>query len=415
MAFPTGSLAAVAASAAALITPTIDEFEQAYFYSSEHLHQEEHCRDAPLRQHSLPGLESIIDESLPDFSFYSPTIDASLEACVDYGTDRTCFMRIDSSSSSVASFTDTEEAAACDDITHNEEMASAHNATDVMQAAGILCQFKNDAIEVVCSSKETAELLVDMTVEILADDDDDNSNAVIDDDEQYCISHVQPGSNTNEDAESLIHPNRLAIDDDAEEVNKLHQYVRRELLEIFVIPQQTSSDADSDDEEEEEAGKMDDEATDDDDDNDEDQIDVKVAPKELSNGTTLRSLVTRRRSIEVTTVPPPCITTAQRYYPGRVGLRCTYCASIRRKSTTKAAFYPLRLKNIYREVCAWQRIHFKNCLHVPDGVRERYDHYKRIDTSRGKVRYWESSAKKIGLVNNPDRYVVWFVRPDNYC
>ncbi|KAL3766254.1 hypothetical protein ACHAW5_008200 [Stephanodiscus triporus] len=76
---------------------------------------------------------------------------------------------------------------------------------------------------------------------------------------------------------------------------------------------------------------------------------------------------------------------------------------MRRKSTSKAAFYPLRLKNIYREVCAWQRIHFKKCPHVPDGVRELYDHYKRIDTSRGKVKYWESSARKIGLENNPDR------------
>jgi len=42
---------------------------------------------------------------------------------------------------------------------------------------------------------------------------------------------------------------------------------------------------------------------------------------------------------------------------------------------------------------------------VPESVREKYDHYKMIDTSRGKVRYWESSAKKIGLQNNPDRYV----------
>ena len=52
-----------------------------------------------------------------------------------------------------------------------------------------------------------------------------------------------------------------------------------------------------------------------------------------------------------------------------------------------------------------QRIHFKNCRHVPAGVRKRYDHYKQIDTSRGKVRYWESSAKKIGLANNQNRYV----------
>jgi hypothetical protein len=194
--------------------------------------------------------------------------------------------------------------------------------------------------------------------------------------------------------DSLVHPDRLAIDDDAEEVNKLHQYVRKELLEIFVVPQQdASSDCDDDDDDGEEE-----------EDDEDDGSCVKDTPMSASNESiTTRNLVTRRRSIAVSSSPPS--TTARRYYPGRVGLRCTHCAHVRRKSTSKAAFYPLRLKNIYREVCAWQRIHFKKCTHVPDGVRELYDHYKRIDTSRGKVKYWEGAARKIGLENNPERYV----------
>ena len=400
MAFTSGSLAAVAASAAALITPTIDEFEQAHFYASasgQHypydVAYDAHCRDATQTQHTLSGLESIIDASLPHFSFYSPAIEKSLEHYVDCDNDtgRDCFMRIDSSSAALASaaISPVLANAVCDDMKAGH-LPYEINANDVMQAAGILCQFKNDAAAV-CSTEETDEL-VDMAVEILADDD---LNAVIDD-EQYCCSDIQQNDSVVD--ESLIHPNRLAIDDDAEEVNKLHQYVRKELLEIFVIPQQTASDDGDSEDEVDEDSNVDEvnEASDDEDDSD------FNTSKHVSNDTiTTRHL--RHRSIDVSTTHPSA--SAQRYYPGRVGLRCTYCANIRRKSTSKAAFYPLRLKNIYREVCAWQRIHFKKCPHVPEAVRERYDHYKRIDTSRGKVRFWESSARKIGLENNPHRYV----------
>ncbi len=381
------STRSIAATAAALITPTIDEFEQANFYSSgQQLHQEK-CRDATQQQqqqqHTLSGLESIIDASLPSFSFYSPENDVPL---TDYDD---CFLR---TAAIISPRVLVDEA--CDVVTEGQSPC-ANNVTDVMQAADILCQFKNDdTLE--CSTEETAQL-VGMAVEILAEDDDDAAALIdIDDAESFCCHDNQYDAVV---AESLVHPNRLAIDEDAEEVNKLHQYVRKELLEIFVIPQQTSSESEDDDEED----NMDYDDIDDEDRDDE--IDLKDTSKQLSIDTrTTRQLVTRCRSIEVCTSPPS--SAAQRYYPGRVGLRCAYCANLRRKSTSKANFYPLRLKNIYREVCAWQRIHFKKCPHVPEGVRERYDHYKRIDTSRGKVRYWESSARKIGLENNPHRYVV---------
>lgn len=154
-------------------------------------------------------------------------------------------------------------------------------------------------------------------------------------------------------------------------MNKLHQYVRKELLEIFAVGDK---------------GEMDDESSGDDEDQDSD--DKKGV--QLHNRDKM-----------------PDAEKKKKHYPGRVGLRCVHCA--RAKSTSKAArkssFYPLRLSNIYREVCAWQRLHFKKCSHIPEGVRKRYEHFKSIDTSRGKTRYWETSAVKIGLRDNPKRYV----------
>ena len=182
---------------------------------------------------------------------------------------------------------------------------------------------------------------------------------------------------------------------------QLHQFVRKDLLEIFVVPKAASSENDSDSDDEEDS-----------DDDEEEEGNTysrssRSSKKKSSNATKPppRRLVTRRRSIPISNTVTSTNSNAHRHYPGRVGLRCVHCSSVRRASskTSKAAFYPLRLKNIYREVCAWQRIHFKNCKHVPAGVRERYDHYKQIDTSRGKVRYWETSAKRIGLQNNPNR------------
>ncbi|KAL3826321.1 hypothetical protein ACHAXA_003645 [Cyclostephanos tholiformis] len=274
-------------------------------------------------------------------------------------------------------------------------------ASDVMQAAGILCHFKNDAI-IDCSAQGAADI-VEIAAHMLTNKYQENVISNVSMKDWLVGNHPQDHDATVATAtashvsvlDSLVHPVRLAIDDDAEEVNKLHQYVRKELLEIFVIPQQTApSDYGDDNEEYEE----------DDDEDDKDGNCIKETPATVSidyMSITTRHLITRNRSIAVSSSLP--LTIAQRYYPGRVGLRCTHCANVRRKSTSKAAFYPLRLKNIYREVCAWQRIHFRKCPFVPDTVRERYDYYKRIDTSRGKVKYWESSARKIGLENNLDR------------
>ena len=400
MPFATRSTAAagsaLATTASTIVTPTIDEFEQASFYAAggggggddgvffrqpqvSSFHQDK-FRDAD-QQHwqCLSGLESMIDTALPCSSFYSPAVGDQ-----DQGRGHHV-----SSVASLALFAAAQPPAEVSDYDPQgvDRGEFTHNASDVMQAAGILCHFKNDGI-IDCSAQGAADI-VEMAAKMLADE---NQGEAIDD----AIMEDRLSGNLAV-LDSLVHPDRLAIDDDAEEVNKLHQYVRKELLEIFVVPQKAaSSDCDDDDDDDDDVEEEDDE---------DDGSCVKDTTTSASNESiTTRHLVTRRRSIAVSSSPPSTI--ARRYYPGRVGLRCAHCAHVRRKSTSKAAFYPLRLKNIYREVCAWQRIHFKKCPHVPDGVRERYDHYKRIDTSRGKVKYWESAARKIGLENNPDRSVV---------
>ena len=54
---------------------------------------------------------------------------------------------------------------------------------------------------------------------------------------------------------------------------------------------------------------------------------------------------------------------------------------------------------MYRAVCGFQRIHFKNCASVPLEVRNHYEFLKSSDKTRGKTKYWETSCELLGLVN----------------
>jgi hypothetical protein len=85
---------------------------------------------------------------------------------------------------------------------------------------------------------------------------------------------------------------------------------------------------------------------------------------------------------------------------GRIGLRCAYCSHIPKRFRSKmSSFYPLTIEALYRQVCAWQRIHFGACEHVPIEVRDEYNNLKESDKTRGKTPYWASSARDIGLIN----------------
>jgi hypothetical protein len=224
---------------------------------------------------------------------------------------------------------------------------------EILEAASILCMLSQ--------ARPSSEDIL-LTMDMLRPTFEPNEE-YLDDEDMYEEPIVRlPSLN------ALRHPDRLSTPDDAEEVNRLHQYVRSDLLEIFVVPQIEEEDSDEEY--------------------------VKPKFERVTRGSTYTGTL---------------CTTQNRHYPGRVGFRCVHCANVRPASAqaTKSAFYPLRLHNIYREVCAWQRIHFKNCPFVPREVRERYDWLKSSDTSRGKVRYWEVSAGKIGLENNRERLVFW--------
>jgi hypothetical protein len=147
---------------------------------------------------------------------------------------------------------------------------------------------------------------------------------------------------------------RLALPEDAQELNSLHCFVRAELLELFALP-----------------------ATHD---------EIASVDQHSSRSSSRRNNTNDQG----------------RSCSGRVGLRCVYCAHLPRRArsgSTMSSFYPKSLTDIYRSVCTWQRIHFRSCRHVPPQVREGYAHLKESDRTRGKTRYWVSSARRLGLVD----------------
>lgn len=358
------SFAAAAATAAnnsvfAVVTPTGDEFEL--------LHHHTHCNDkevSPLESSAAFATSSAGYGGHPSFAAFQSLATTASLVPIHHPTGH-------------------------------------HDHCELMEAANTLFSMKNLGAR--CPQRGT---VVDLTIKMMSEskyEENENfhyqkKNSLQEGALLRCIVAEDSASDVLQ-SNSLVHPDRLAIDDDVDEVNKLHQYVRKDLLEIYVVPQ--ISDYDSED---------------DDDDYDEDYRTAKKSRKSEPPPSlpTTRAAAARRKSFasavasisatNAATSSSSSSSSTQRHYPGRVGFRCVYCADCRRKTSSKSAFFPLRLTNIYREVCAWQRIHFKTCPMIPESVREKYDHYKMIDTSRGKVRYWETSAKKIGLQNNPDRY-----------
>ena len=409
------SLYAAATPSATVVTPPINEFEQASFYAAT---ASSFCQDqfGGGDEQRQPPINVI--HSTP--SFYSPLAAGGAFVGGWAGRDRDAFESIALLASATAGVS-VSSTLASNDASPQEPQETADDANDVMDAAEILCGFKNNDVATDCSPRDAMDI-VDMAVGMLTGDPPREDAESVEEDHMLEEDHQHDGelpresdnaesSTANALLGSFVHPSRLATEDDAAEVNKLHQYgkfcltyclrcliylvvvlliellfqtpVRKDLLEIFVVSETITTRAD----------------------NGGDGNQEKEDPAKNIKSTQ-SSIVTRRRSSPVSVIPAPSVVPTadhQRYYPGRVGLRCVHCARARRKSALKPAFYPRGLKNIYREVCAWQRIHFKKCRHVPADVRARYDHYKRIDATRGKVAYWEAAAKKIGLRNNPDR------------
>jgi hypothetical protein len=156
--------------------------------------------------------------------------------------------------------------------------------------------------------------------------------------------------------EAKVIPTRLALDEDKEKLNSMHCFLRAELLELFLIENSphilSENNNDSPD------AEMDEEAT---------------------------------------THPP-----------SRIGLRCVYCAEARKIygqdcEAPMACFCPKSIAELYRLVTSWQRVHLRKCRNLPKSVRETYMDLRQNDKSRGKTHYWVTSAKKIGLMDNPAR------------
>ena len=378
---PSAASAAALCANRAVVTPTGDEFE--------FLQRHRNVHGVALVPSAISSVDPMAATALvtsePCFTQYpAPSSFAANEAGSGY---------------SCTSYTPSASLASGNHVVTD---VHADEGTDMMEAAQALCFLK--ALGGECTSQQH-DNAVDAAMKMMSSDTTIQSaphpqeGALL-----RCIAATEEGvaSDNHVISNSLVHPDRLAIDDDVDEVNKLHQYVRKELLEIFVVPQISDSDSEHED------------------DDGEDYRPCKKPKKKNETATlrTTRSAAARRDSFTSATASicaaasTPTTTSSSsslRNYPGRVGFRCVFCADCRHKPASKASFFPLRLTNIYREVCAWQRIHFKNCPMVPESVKEKYDHYKMIDTSRGKVRYWESSAKRIGLQNNPDRYVKSFL------
>ncbi|CAB9512991.1 expressed unknown protein [Seminavis robusta] len=102
----------------------------------------------------------------------------------------------------------------------------------------------------------------------------------------------------------------------------------------------------------------------------------------------------RAHLLEVFSLP------SQKDKPGRVGLRCVFCAHLPRKDragTTMCTFYPKSLQDLYRSVMTWQRLHFRVCKHVSNKLKDEYWKHKESDQTRGKTTYWVTSAMRLGL------------------
>ena len=202
-------------------------------------------------------------------------------------------------------------------------------------------------------------------------------------------------------------PTRLALPRDQFEVNSLHCYVRAELLELFVVPSKKIDLYGSNRN------------------NKSNNKNNSVQKRGIMDEKDIATLATRKtRSRQSNCASTDVVTTMvssskskslgqgatnRRHIPGRVGLRCVHCKTYQMNralckklssiDATKADFYPKSVEQLYREVCTWQRVHFQHCPYVSQECRDKYRHLKESDKTRGKTKYWEASAKEIGLVN----------------
>ena len=218
------------------------------------------------------------------------------------------------------------------------------------------------------------------------------------------VSDTQDSLSSISSASEQIHPTRLALPKDESELNSLHCFVRQELLEMFIIPEDEDykislpfcSPVSTSEKHEDSAS--------------------------FTPNTPSSSAISSESFITSSQSKTPKKST---YYRGRVGFRCVHCVHaqprpsfictngdkksrvldpeviIQNSNAPMATFYPKSLADLYRLVCTWQRVHFHKCRHIPPSVRNLYHKLKHTDRTRGKTKYWVTSAKEIGLADDP--------------
>jgi hypothetical protein len=182
-------------------------------------------------------------------------------------------------------------------------------------------------------------------------------------------------TNNQSSMSSSLLPSSLALASDHQHVNKLHAFVRSELLELFQVPFHQHGDHD-----EEEQDEYDHDVACDSTDPSSSTTNAKnTVPSLPSSRRITRNTLCKsnRESLKPNKIPH---TSSPRHFPGRVGLRCVYCANVPKKNQQAMPyFYPKGLSDLYRSTCTWQRVHFKNCSYIPSSVKRKYYNLKESD------------------------------------
>lgn len=198
----------------------------------------------------------------------------------------------------------------------------------------------------------------------------------------------------------------LQDNDDQDNVNQLHQFVRRDVVEVYVLPGPSAASpaaasamvAGSSEEASSSLTRTSTPMP--------NQVCGVVANDEDSDS---RASSTKQhfssKSSIVSHFKQAKRQVKQRAYPGRVGLRCKYCrraGGTSSSSVKMSTVLPFSVKNLYRAVCRFQTTHFLHCPHVPSSARAKYMSLKSLDKTRGNKKYWVVSAMRKGLMDHPD-------------
>lgn len=98
---------------------------------------------------------------------------------------------------------------------------------------------------------------------------------------------------------------------------------------------------------------------------------------------------------------------------GQVGIRCRYCSTAGKMTSdanpSSAVTFPCSIKGIYTAVMNMLRSHFTSCSSIPPDVQNQIRAYQKSSNNRGGRReYWIFSAKKLGLQES--KFGIYFAK-----